>query len=44
MALIPQDQETQVLQAAETVADALWAFLDGVYDTYCQDIMEGLGD
>lgn len=35
-----QDQETQVLQAAETVAEALWRFLDGVYDTYCQDIME----
>lgn len=28
----------QVLEVATTAADALWQFLDGVYETYCQDV------
>ena len=31
-------QAAEVTQAAKTVAQALWQFLDGIYDTYCQDI------
>lgn len=33
-----EEQAAEVSQAAQTVANALWQFLDGVYDTYCQDI------
>jgi pyrroloquinoline-quinone synthase len=32
-------QQAEVKQAAEIAATALWQFLDGVYDTYCQDIV-----
>lgn len=43
MALIESYAKTeveteQVTKAAQTVAKALWQFLDGIYDTYCQDI------
>lgn len=31
-------QET-VLTAVETATDALWLFLDGVYDAYCQEVI-----
>jgi pyrroloquinoline-quinone synthase len=33
-----KEQAAEVIQAAQTVAEALWQFLDGIYDTYCQDI------
>jgi pyrroloquinoline-quinone synthase len=33
-------QQAEVLQAAETAATALWQFLDGVYDNYCQDVKQ----
>lgn len=33
-----EEQSAEVSQAAQTVANALWQFLDGIYDTYCQDI------
>lgn len=32
-------QQAEVKQAAAIAATALWQFLDGVYDTYCQDIV-----
>ncbi len=43
MALIENYAKTeaeteQVTKAAQTVATALWQFLDGIYETYCQDI------
>jgi pyrroloquinoline-quinone synthase len=31
-------QTAEVTSAVQTVAQALWQFLDGIYDTYCQDI------
>jgi pyrroloquinoline-quinone synthase len=34
---VTPEQQAEVLQVAETAASALWQFLDGVYDTYCQD-------
>jgi pyrroloquinoline-quinone synthase len=37
---VTEDQGTEILQAAKTVADALWNFLDGVYEAYCQDIQD----
>jgi pyrroloquinoline-quinone synthase len=33
----PEKQE-EVLEVARKAGEALWQFLDGVYDTYCQDI------
>jgi pyrroloquinoline-quinone synthase len=33
-------QQAEVAQVAQSAADALWGFLDGVYETYCQDIVE----
>jgi pyrroloquinoline-quinone synthase len=36
-------QQAEVLQAAETAATALWQFLDGVYDNYCQDVKQEAG-
>jgi pyrroloquinoline-quinone synthase len=33
------EKQAEVLQVAEKATDALWQFLDGVYETYCQDIM-----
>ncbi|MBF2047670.1 MAG: CADD family putative folate metabolism protein [Elainella sp. C42_A2020_010] len=35
---ITPEQQAEVKQVAETAATALWQFLDGVYETYCQDI------
>lgn len=35
---VTPEQQAEVLQAAETAANALWQFLDGVYETYCQDV------
>lgn len=32
------EKEAAVLAVAEQAATALWQFLDGVYDTYCQDV------
>ncbi|HEY9883246.1 MAG TPA: CADD family putative folate metabolism protein [Thermosynechococcaceae cyanobacterium] len=33
------EKQAEALKVAEKAADALWQFLDGVYETYCQDIM-----
>lgn len=33
-------KETEVLAVASQAADALWQFLDGVYEAYCQDLKE----
>lgn len=33
-----EDQVNDVVKAAQTAADALWQFLDGIYQNYCQDI------
>jgi pyrroloquinoline-quinone synthase len=35
---VTPDQQAEVKQVAETAANALWQFLDGVYETYCEDI------
>ncbi len=32
-------KQAQVLAVAAQAADALWRFLDGVYETYCQDLV-----
>ncbi len=32
------ERAAEVMQAARTVAKALWQFLDGIYEAYCQDI------
>lgn len=32
------EKEAAVLAAASQAADALWQFLDGVYEAYCQDV------
>lgn len=32
------EKQAEVLDAAAQAADALWQFLDGVYDAYCQDV------
>jgi pyrroloquinoline quinone (PQQ) biosynthesis protein C len=33
-----EDKAAEVTASAQTVAKALWKFLDGIYETYCQDI------
>ena len=33
-----EEQANEVLNAARIAADALWQFLDGIYQKYCQDI------
>lgn len=33
-----EEERHQVLNVAQTAADALWQFLDGIYQMYCQDI------
>ena len=33
-----EEQANEVLKAAQIAADALWQFLDGIYQKYCQDI------
>lgn len=37
---VTEAQQAEVKQVAETAAHALWQFLDGVYETYCQDIAQ----
>ncbi len=32
------EKQAEVLSVAAQAADALWQFLDGVYDAYCQDV------
>ncbi|MGI0484267.1 CADD family putative folate metabolism protein [Pantanalinema rosaneae CENA516] len=32
------EKEADVLQVAQQAVDALWQFLDGVYETYCADL------
>lgn len=32
------EKQAEALEAATQAADALWQFLDGVYDAYCQDV------
>jgi pyrroloquinoline-quinone synthase len=32
------EKQAAALEAAAQAADALWQFLDGVYDAYCQDV------
>jgi len=32
------EKQSEVLKAAAQAADALWQFLDGVYEAYCQDV------
>lgn len=32
------EKEAEVLAVATKAADALWQFLDGIYETYCQDL------
>lgn len=32
------EKQAEVLDVAAQAADALWQFLDGVYDAYCQDV------
>jgi pyrroloquinoline-quinone synthase len=34
------EQQQEVKQVAEAAAQALWQFLDGVYDNYCQDVRD----
>lgn len=34
---VTEAQQAEVKQVAATAATALWQFLDGVYETYCQD-------
>lgn len=35
---VTEDEQAEVKRVAATAATALWQFLDGVYETYCQDI------
>jgi pyrroloquinoline-quinone synthase len=37
---VTEAQQAEVAQVAQTAANALWSFLDGVYETYCQDIAQ----
>lgn len=37
---VTEAQQAEVKQAAATAATALWQFLDGVYETYCQDLAD----
>ncbi|MGQ9870537.1 CADD family putative folate metabolism protein [Leptodesmis sp.] len=36
------EKQAEVLNVAAQAADALWQFLDGVYDAYCQDVKADL--
>jgi pyrroloquinoline-quinone synthase len=31
-------EQAEVAAVAQAAVDALWSFLDGIYDTYCQDV------
>ena len=35
-----EQQKADVAQAAQSAADALWGFLDGIVETYCQDVFK----
>jgi pyrroloquinoline-quinone synthase len=35
-----EQQQTEVLEVAATAANTLWKFLDGVFETYCQDVQD----
>lgn len=35
---VTETQQEEVKEAAATVANALWKFMDGIYENYCQDI------
>lgn len=37
---LTDEQQAEVKEVAETAAMALWQFLDGVYETHCQDIAQ----
>lgn len=37
---VTEEQQAEVAHVAKTAANALWSFLDGVYETYCQDIAQ----
>jgi pyrroloquinoline-quinone synthase len=37
---VTAEQQTEVKQVAQIAATALWQFLDGVYEAYCQDIAQ----
>ncbi|NJO40325.1 MAG: CADD family putative folate metabolism protein [Cyanobacteria bacterium CRU_2_1] len=37
---VTESQQAEVAQVAEAASIALWQFLDGVFDTYCQDVAE----
>lgn len=37
---VTEEQQAEVRQVAQTAANALWQFLDGVYEAYCQDIAQ----
>jgi pyrroloquinoline-quinone synthase len=37
---ITPEQQTEVAQVAAVAAEALWQFMDGIYDTYCQDLAQ----
>lgn len=36
---VTPEQQAEVAEVAATAANALWQFLDGVYETYCQDVI-----
>lgn len=35
---VTETQQAEVAQTARAAVDALWQFLDGVYEAYCQDV------
>lgn len=35
---VTAEQQAEVVQTAQVAVDALWQFLDGIYETYCQDV------
>lgn len=41
---VTPEQQAEVKQVAETAATALWQFLDGVYETYCQDVRTAVAE
>lgn len=36
------EKEAEVLAVAQKAAEALWKFLDGVYETYCSDVIPAM--
>jgi pyrroloquinoline-quinone synthase len=37
-----EQQQTEVLEVATLAANTLWHFLDGVFESYCQDVQQSL--